>query len=307
MLFLSRRWIVRALPLVAAVVLAACHRQEEPKGPQYSAAPAAAGGPVYRLAVHPLHNPTKLSEAYQPLVDYLNREVSGARLELEAARDYAAYEAKFRERGPDLLLPNPWQTLQAMAVGYHVIAMAGDADDFKGIFLVLRDSPLRQPTDLKGKAVAYPAPTALAACMLPQWFLHQHGVDVNRDIENRYVGSQESAIQNALTGEVAAAATWPPPWRAFQKDHPEEAARLRQIWQTPPLLNNSVMVRDDLPAATRDRVRDLLLNLHTSADGRALLEGMETARFHPADDASYEPVRGFVARFEREIRPAERR
>ncbi len=261
--------------------------------------------PVYRLAVHPLHNPRKLSQAYQPLVDHLNALIPAAHFELEASRDYAAYEAKFRARQPHLLLPNPWQTLQAMQVGYSVIAMAGDAEDFMGLLIVRKDGPVQTIAALRGQAVAYPAPTALAACVMPQWYLHRSGLDVLHDIDNRYVGSQESAIRNVLGGQVAAAATWPPPWRAFQKDHPQEAAQLRVMWQTPPLLNNSVMARDDLPPAVRDLVREALLSLHDTPAGLAILAGMETARLHPANDASYTPVRQFVARFERELRPVE--
>lgn len=308
-LALNRNAIVSTLCAVfLALLLAACERAPEPSAvPQYAAAPAA-GLPLYRLAVHPLHNPGKLARAYQPLVDHLNRHITGARFALEASRDYAAYEAKFRASGaekPELLLPNPWQSLQAMKVGYGIIAMAGNAEDFKGLFIVRRDSPIRIPADLKGKAVAYPAPTALAACIMPQWFLHRNGIDVNRDIENRYVGSQESSILNAFGGQVAAAATWPPPWRAFQKEHPQEAAQLKVIWETPHLLNNSVMVRDDVPAAIGDRVRELLTGLHETPEGRAILAGMETSRFHAADDASYAPVREFVTRFEKEVRPVE--
>ncbi len=277
-----------------------------PAGPRYAAA-AAAPSPVYRLAVHPLHNPRKLSQAFQPLVDHLNAQMPGVRFELEASRDYAVYEARIRAREPDLLLPNPWQTLQAMRVGYTVIAMAGDADDFKGLLIVRKDNPITSPLDLKGQAVAYPAPTALAACVMPQWFLHRSGLNVVRDLDNRYVGSQESSILNVLSGQVAAAATWPPPWRAFQKEHPAEAAQLKVMWQTPPLLNNAVMVRDDLPLAVRDRVRELLLSLHDTAPGRAVLEAMETSRMHAADDGRYALVRDFVSRFEREVRPVESR
>jgi phosphonate transport system substrate-binding protein len=185
--------------------------------------------------------------------------------------------------------------------------MAGDADDFKGLLIVRKDNPITSPLDLKGQAVAYPAPTALAACVMPQWFLHRSGLNVVRDLDNRYVGSQESSILNVLSGQVAAAATWPPPWRAFQKEHPAEAAQLKVMWQTPPLLNNAVMVRDDLPLAVRDRVRELLLSLHDTAPGRAVLEAMETSRMHAADDGRYALVRDFVSRFEREVRPVESR
>jgi len=263
--------------------------------------------PVYRLAVHPLHNPRKLSQAFQPLVDHLNANMPGVRFELEASRDYAVYEARFRAREPHLLLPNPWQTLEAMEVGYRVIAMSGDAADFKGLLIVRKDNPITSPLALKGQAVAYPAPTALAACIMPQWFLHRSGLNVVHDLDNRYVGSQESSILNVLGGQVAAAATWPPPWRAFQREHPAEAAQLKVMWQTPPLLNNAVMVRDDVPVAVGERVRELLLSLHDTVPGRAVLEGMETSRMHAANDASYAVVRDFVDRFEREVRPVEAR
>lgn len=301
--------IIVALSAAALTLLSTgCERGPEPAvGPRYAAVPVR-GPPLYRLAIHPLHNPRKLAQAYQPLVDHLNRHIPEARFELEASRDYPAYEAKFRAQGPEkpeLLLPNPWQTLQAMKAGYRVIAMAGNAEDFKGIFIVRTDSPIQTPDDLKGKAVAYPAATALAACIMPQWFLHRNGIDVNRDIENRYVGSQESSILNVFDGQVAVAATWPPPWRIFQRDHPAQAAQLKVIWETPPLLNNSVMVRDDVPAAIGERVRALLVGLNETAEGRAILAGMETSRFHPATDASYGPVREFVAHFEREVRPVE--
>ncbi|WP_371325089.1 PhnD/SsuA/transferrin family substrate-binding protein [Dechloromonas sp. ZY10] len=285
------------------LLLAACEAPPQAAlGPRFVDNPPLRQKPLYRLAVHPLHNPQKLSEAYQPLIDYLNRRIPEARFELEASRNYQAYEEKIRARAPEILLPNPWQTLLAMDSGYAVIAMAGDAEDFRGIFIVRRDSNLKQPGDLKGKAIAYPSPTALAAAMLPQYYLHRHGVDVIRDLDNRYVGSQESSIMSVALGETAIAATWPPPWRAFQKDHPREAAELRVIWETPHLLNNSLMLRDDVPLELRHKLQNLLPGLSGSPEGTQILAAMQTARFHRADNAFYQPVRQFIQRFEREVR-----
>ena len=111
---------------------------------------------------------------------------------------------------------------------------------------------------------------------------------------------------NVYMGSVAAGATWPPPWRKFQKDHPAEAAQLKLIWETPPLVNNSVMVRNDLdPAATR-QITQALLDLPNTPEGRSILAGMETARFYPANNTSYEVVRRYIERFEKEVRPIER-
>lgn len=295
--------------VLLAVGMMGCDSASPPatQGPRYSQVAGGPTKPVYRLAIHPLHNPQKLTEAYQPLIDHLNRQFADVQFMLEASRDYQAYEEKFRQRGPELLLPNPWQTLEAVKKGYQVIAMAGDAEDFRGIFIVRKDSPIRQPADLKGKAVSYPSPTALAAAMLPQYFLHTHGLRVTSEIDNRYVGSQESSIMNVYLRQVAAGATWPPPWRAFVRDHPKEAAELHVIWETPSLLNNSVMVRDDVPTVLRDRLQVLLLSLAESAEGREILEGMQTARFHRADNAFYQPVARFIERFEQDVRPVESR
>ena len=297
------RWIIL---LGWLWMLSGCDSQAPPTvGPQYS---TSANGDViklYRLAIHPLHNPEKLALTYQPLIDDLNRNIEGARFELEASRDYQRYEVKFRARAPEFLLPNPWQTLEAMKLGYRVIAMAGDATDFKGIFIVRKDSGITQIPDLKGKVVSYPSPTALAACIMPQYYLHTQGLDVNRDIENHYVGSQESSIMNVFLKQSAVGATWPPPWRQFQKDYPRKAEQLKLLWETPSLMNNSVMVRDDVPVEISEAVRQRLIALGKSEAGRMILTNMETARFHPADNNSYQPVEEFIRLFESEVRPVE--
>ncbi|MGB0723415.1 MAG: phosphate/phosphite/phosphonate ABC transporter substrate-binding protein [Gammaproteobacteria bacterium] len=291
--------------LLALAFAAGCDpAPSTPVGPVYQDS-GADTRPLYRFAVHPLHNPRKLVEAYQPLIVLLNERIDTVRFKVEASRDYQAYEAKFRDREPAFILPNPWQTLEAMKVGYSVIAMAGDARDFKGIFIVRKDSGIREPADLVGKTVSYPSHTALAAAIMPQRFLHDHGVDTRAAIENRYVGSQESSIMNVLLGDSMAGATWPPPWRLFQRDRPDDAAKLKVIWETPPLVNNSVMARDDIPEALVQKVSAVLHGLHETEQGRAVLAAMGTARFHPATDADYTPVRDFIDRFERDIRPVE--
>ncbi|MCC6132109.1 MAG: PhnD/SsuA/transferrin family substrate-binding protein [Acidobacteria bacterium] len=295
------------LVALAVGLVLGCVQQEGPGDPGPRKRRPGARMPVYRFAVHPLHNPSKLSQAYQPLLDYLNRHQREVHLTLEASRDYASFEDKYKKGKPEFLLPNPWQTLRAIEAGYRVIAMAGEAADFKGLLVARRDSGLRHPADLKGKRVSYPARTALAACIMPQSFLHSHGINVTKDLENKYVGSQESAIMNVYLRLTDAGATWPPPWRAFQREHPEEARDLVVLWETEPLLNNSVMVRRDVPGARVEEIQALLLALNGNDEGRAILAGMETARFLPAADGDYDAVRDYVARFEREVRPVEER
>jgi phosphonate transport system substrate-binding protein len=293
--------------ILAALVLLACGQGERNKnaGPQF-AAKAPVTGKEYVFAIHPLHNPVHLFEVYGPLIEYLNRNIPGTTFRLEASRNYEEFENKLYGRQFDFALPNPYQTLNSLGHGYHVIAKMGDDYKFAGIILIRRDSGITKVSDLKGKKVSYPARTALAATMMPQYYLHTHGLDVNRDIENLYVGSQESSIMNVYLGQTAAGATWPLPWESFQKEHPDQAAALELKWETEPLLNNGVVAKDDVPDALVKRVAQLLDTLHTSTEGKEILARMPLSRFELADDRRYRAIEEFLRKFSRNVRPLDK-
>jgi phosphonate transport system substrate-binding protein len=293
--------------MLAAFGLISCNRDESggKSEPLYAAKPATANK-EYVFAIHPLHNPVRLFEVYGPLIEYLNRNIPGTTFRLEASRNYEEFESKLYARQFNFALPNPYQTLNSLGHGYHVIAKMGDDFRFTGIILVRRDSSIKKVSDLKGKKVSYPARTALAATMMPQYYLQTHGLDVNRDIENLYVGSQESSIMNVYLGNVAAAATWPLPWDAFQKEHPDKARELQVKWETEPLINNGVVARDDVPEALVKQVAQLLDTLHNSEEGKAILARMPLSRFELADDSRYRVIEDFLHKFSQNVRPLDK-
>ena len=294
----------KLLLVLVAIVLLACGQNEGGKTPVPTfAAKAPEGGKEYVFAIHPLHNPARLFEVYGPLVDYLNRNIPGAVFKLEASHNYEDFEKKLYARQVDFALPNPYQTLNSLSHGYHVIAKMGDDYKFTGVILVRRDSGIKQLSDLKGKKVSYPAKTALAATMMPQYYFQTHGLDVSRDIENLYVGSQESSIMNVYLGNVAAGATWPLPWEAFQKEHPDKARELELKWETAPMINNGVVVRDDVSEQLARQVAQLLDTLHTNAEGKAMLARMPLSRFELADDKRYRVIEEFLRKFSQTVRP----
>lgn len=259
----------------------------------------------YVVGIHPLHNPQRLMELYGPIADYMNSNIPEARFRLEASRNYEEFEKKLYSGHFAFAMPNPYQTLQSLEHGYRIFGKMCDDDIFRGIILVRRDSGIHEVADLKGKIVAYPSATALAATMMPQYYLHTHGLDVNRDIENRYVGSQESAIENVLRGHAAAAATWPVPWKNFLAERPEMAAQLEVKWKTKPLLNNGWVARNDVPTTLVDKFSHVLFGLQNSKEGRAMLTRLPISCFEPAVNETYRPVRDFLDEFSKTVREVE--
>jgi phosphonate transport system substrate-binding protein len=259
----------------------------------------------YVVGIHPLHNPQRLIEVYGPIVDYMNDKIPEAHFKIEASRSYDEFERKLYAGHFAFAMPNPYQTVQSLKHGYRIFGKMGDDKNFRGLILVRKDSRIEKVSDLKGKAVSYPAATALAATMLPQYYLQTHGLDVNRDIENLYVGSQESSIMQVFRGHVAAGATWPVPWISFAVEHPAIASQLMVKWETDPLPNNGWVVRKDIPASIADQFSHLLLTLHDSEQGRMMLGRLPISRFEPATDETYRPVRDFLKTFSQTVRPIE--
>lgn len=107
---------------------------------------------------------------------------------------------------------------------------------------------------------------------------------------------------NVYLGNTAAGATWPPPWQAFQKDHPDQAAQLTVQWQTASLPNNSLVARDDFPPALRERIAGILFNLQNSQEGKVILANIPLSHFQAATAKTYDPVGRFVAHFNKTVR-----
>jgi phosphonate transport system substrate-binding protein len=285
-----------AVFLLPFCLLACDSRKDESYTPVYENSSAAKQAALI-FGVHPLHNPQRLYEIYNPLVEYLNRNIPGITITLEASRSYDEFEKKLDSRHLAFALPNPYQTVNSLQHGYHVFAKMGEDDKFRGIIIVRKDSGINTVTDLTGKIVSFPAPTALAATMMPLYYLHTHGLDVNQDITRLFSGSQESSIMNVYLGKSAAGATWPAPWQAFVERNPQIGAELEVKWETPSLLNNSLVARDDVPQQVVDKVKSLLENLHTHEEGRHLLAALPLECFESATDATYQPVRDFMEKY----------
>lgn len=287
-------WLI---PFLLPLFLIACDAQKnEGYIPVYTSTPTNTQA-VLIFGVHPLHNPQRLYEIYGPLVEYLNRNFPEITIQLEASRSYEEFDKKLYSRHFHFALPNPYQALNSLKYGYHIFAKMGGDEQFRGIIIVRKDSNINTVADLKGKIVSFPAPTALAATMMPLYFLHTHGLNVNQDITRLFSGSQESSIMNVYLRKSAAGATWPPPWQSFVKRNPQITAELEVKWESPPLLNNGLVARDDVAPEVVDKVKTLLLNLHTHEEGRQLLNALPLVRFENATETTYQPVRDFMKKY----------
>jgi len=110
--------------------------------------------------------------------------------------------------------------------------------------VVARDSTIKTVADLKGKSMSFPAPTAFAATLLPKYFLHSHGLNVNKDIKPLYVGSMESSLMNVIR-VMSLRTAYPPDMAGLHKKSATSSTELKLLWETEPMPDNSLMARDE--------------------------------------------------------------
>jgi phosphonate transport system substrate-binding protein len=284
--------------LLGVLLLSGCGRDEAAPKLQYADKPVLVDHKThYVFAIHPLQNPQLLHQKFQPLMTYLEEKIPETTFDIETSNDYSDYESKLRAGKFHFSLPNPYHATLSRDWGYHVIAKMGNDELFRGVFIVRKDSPIKTPADLRGKVVAYPAPTALAAAMMPQLYLQKQGIEVETDLKNQYVGTHNSAIMNAYLKQSAASATWPVAWHAFEQSNPKEAADLYVIWQTPTLIQNAIVARHDVQPAVVAQVTQLLTHLQDHPVGQSILKSIDTGSFVVANDKDFEVVRTFMKEF----------
>lgn len=292
---ISHRYYLRGICMfLAATLLTSCsqdtsptytitgHKQESPN--------------ILVFGIHPYKNPRAMLEAYYPLITYLNTHLKDSEVQLEMSKNYADYEDKLRQKRFHITLPNPYQALEAIENGYKVIAKMSPDDDFRGIIIARKDSNIKSIKDLKGKVVSFPSATALAAAMMPKMTLYDKGINPNRDITPKYVGSQESSILNAYYGDTSAGVTWPVPWRTWSKKNPDKANEMQVLLKTHTLPNCPIIIRDDVSQDIVKQLIDALLKLSSDEDFKTHLEQLEIKGFVRANNETYNVVKKFVQR-----------
>ena len=256
---------------------------------------------VFIVGIHPYLNSKKMYNSYRPILDYLESQLDGVFFRLETSANYAEYNIKLYRGDFHFSLPNPFQTYNALKKNYRVIAKMQPDRVFRGIFVARKDRHLQDVQQLKGESISFPAPTALAATMMPLYYLYEHGIDVSKEIQKRFVGSQYSSILNAYSSHTIAGATWPPPWESWVKENPQKAKEMEVVWQTESLINNGFIVRNDLNSTLAQSVADTLVALSSTPKGEELLENAGFAGFEYATNLHYDRVAKFLQKYDKAI------
>jgi len=86
----------------------------------------------------------------------------------------------------------------------------------------------------------------------------------------------------------------------LNRQNPRVAAQIQDIWQSPPIPESGIVVREDLDPAIKEKIRSFFLtygqgDTPEAERQRKVLAGLNYSRFNPADDSYLNPIREMVA------------
>ncbi len=287
------------LTLVVAFLFTACNDKSDEN--KYTPLAKKIDKKSYKLGIHPYLNSKKMYISYRPILDYIEMKLVDTDIVLETSSSYAEYNVKLYRGDFDFSLPNPFQTYNSLSKGYSVTARMKPDTVFRGIFVARKDSDLKSVDQLKGKSVSFPAPTALAATMMPLYYLHENGIDVKKDINKKYVGSQYSSILNAYNSDTIAGATWPPPWELWKKENPKKADKMEVVWETDSLINNGLVFKNSMDKELVNKITNILVNLDKTPKGKKLLSDAGFEGFQFSNNKDYDTVSDFLKKYDKVI------
>lgn len=238
---------------------------------------------TYSFGVVPQQSATLLAKRWGPLLTTLS-EHSGVNLRFATAADIPVFEQRVAQASYDFAYMNPYHFVTFNKTpGYEAMGRAKDRY-IRGILVVRKDDPITSVKNLAGSELAFPAPLAFAATLLPQAYLRQTRIEFHPN----YVSSHDSVYRAVAKGLYAAGGGI---LRTFGTVAPGIRDQLRVLWTSEKFTPHAFASRPGLPQQVRDRVARAMYTLHKSAEGARLLHALRLKGIIPATDKDWDDVR----------------
>jgi len=238
---------------------------------------------VLTFGVVPQQSASKLARTWGPILTYLTRE-TGVSFRFQTAPSIPEFEKRVRDGHYDIAYMNPYHYTEfSIAPGYEAFAKAR-GKQIRGIIVVPKDSDIETLEDLADLKLAFPAPAAFAASVLPRAHLANESIDISA----AYVSSHDSVYMSVANGHYPAGGGIK---RTLSTVKPEIREKLKILWTTDPYTSHALASHPDIDPAIISKLSKALVALEDTEEGEALLKNLAWKGVELASDSRWDDVR----------------
>jgi phosphonate transport system substrate-binding protein len=202
-------------------------------------------------------------------------------VQIEPVADYPSLRKGLADKAYDLALVHPAHlSIEAIKKSdYKLLAVTKGFQDYKANFLVSADSPLKSLAELKGRKLGAPDEDSITSWMVRATIRDQVG-DAKQVsyVYTRYQDAVPFFVENSLTPAGATASS------AVIKAWQAKGGKVLATSKAVPIKH--VIASPKLPAEQADAVRDYLLALDSTDEGKKKLEPTKWKGFATYDNAA---------------------
>ena len=259
-------------------------------------------GPLI-LAVHPYLPQEELMQRFSPLARYLGDRID-RKILVRVGRDYEEHETHVGNNQVDIAFMGPASYVK-MTERHGAkpllarLEIKGKAL-FRGAIVTRADSGIARLAAVKGRRFAFGDSLSTMSHLVPRYMLLQAGIGLQDLAYYAYLGSHRNVALGVLSGDFDAGAVK----EEVYLEH--ESQGLRVVAWTPALSEHLFVVRDTLPPATVQELRDALLALGDpqTERGRWILSNIKSGVTGMArvQDSDYDNLRLILDTLQEEAR-----
>jgi len=245
------------------------------------------------LAVHPYLPSNELKKKFTPIASYLSRQI-GMPIKIRIGSNYDEHIQYIGLNKVDIAYMGPASYVK-MANKFNNKPMLSRLEIkgnpwFQGNIIVRKNSAITTLSDLKGKKIAYGDPSSTMSYIVPHYMLHKAGVFTDSFSKHQFLYSHSNVALGVLSGDFDAGAVKPAVFRKFQEEG------LKIIAKTPKISEHLFVARNDLPDWQIKKLRNAMLNMNNSNEGKAALRAIKESitGLVKASNSDYENLREII-------------
>ncbi|MBL3589674.1 MAG: phosphate/phosphite/phosphonate ABC transporter substrate-binding protein [gamma proteobacterium endosymbiont of Lamellibrachia anaximandri] len=237
--------------------------------------------PTLTFGLVPQQSATKLARLWGPIMQYIGKK-SGTRLVFKTAPNIPEFERRCAKGEYDIAYMNPYHyTVFHDSPGYEVFARQKNKR-IRGIVVVRKENAIHSLHDLAGKTLAFPAPAAFAASVLPRANIANNDIPFSA----KYVSSHDSVYRSIAKGLYIAGGGIQ---RTFNNVDPTVREQLRILWTSGSFTPHAFAAHPRVDPAAITRIKEVMINMENDPEGKRLLasinfKGIEVGKNKDWDD-----------------------
>ncbi len=240
-------------------------------------------------------------ENAEQIVKYINKRLLHAHIVVKACVNWDEYVSYVNQHAFDISLVNGLEALDATHNGYSIFGKIMNDGEYTAVIFARKDAHIKKVSDLTGKKIAMAPSRMVPGTMMPLYYLYEHGLNVNRDITKVHVSSFESAIISTYLDKSEAGICMKRNWIVYIRDHPEILTKVELKWETPPLVNNALLVKNNTDKEITAQLMSLFFTMHTDPEGKMALNLLDISGFEKANNDTYKSTLDFKRKYDAAI------